>query len=168
MQLFSLLPGTLVAAALAVAPAAAAGAGEAPRTAAFFGVTFLNHSPEPTTAAEEQRLATLDDRLRDGMEASGRYVFVDIAPVADAVARQASMADCNGCDARLAAELGADVAVSGIVQKTSNLILSVSVLIRDAATGRLVGGGSADMRGNTDESWTRAVDYLLRNRILKG
>jgi hypothetical protein len=29
-----------------------------------------------------------------------------------------------------------------------------------------VGGGSADIRGNTDESWTRGIDYILRNRIL--
>jgi hypothetical protein len=25
---------------------------------------------------------------------------------------------------------------------------------------------SADMRGNTDESWSRAASYLLRNRLL--
>jgi hypothetical protein len=25
---------------------------------------------------------------------------------------------------------------------------------------------SADMRGNTDESWSRAMSYLVRNRLL--
>jgi hypothetical protein len=26
---------------------------------------------------------------------------------------------------------------------------------------------SVDMRGNTDESWSRAMSYLLRNRLLE-
>jgi uncharacterized protein DUF2380 len=25
---------------------------------------------------------------------------------------------------------------------------------------------SADMRGNTDESWSRTLDWLIRNRLL--
>jgi hypothetical protein len=25
---------------------------------------------------------------------------------------------------------------------------------------------SVDMRGNTDESWSRALDWLIRNRLL--
>jgi hypothetical protein len=165
MRRASILSCAGLAVALAAAPALA---GDAPRPAAFFGLTFVNSSPEATTAEEERRLAAFEARLRDGMEASGRYVFLDTAPVAGEIARHASLARCNGCDAGLAAALGAELAVTGIVQKTSNLILSVTVMIRDAATGRLVGGGSADMRGNTDESWTRAADYLLRNRILKG
>lgn len=158
----------LVAALLAVLthdPVSAAG--EAPRSVAFFGVTLLNQSPAETTEEEMRRVEVLEARLREGMEASGRYVFIDTAPVASEVARHANMADCSGCDARLAAELGADLAVTGVVQKTSNLILSVGVYIRDAATGQLVGGGAADMRGNTDETWERAIGYILRNRILK-
>lgn len=142
-------------------------AGEAPRSVAFFGMTLLNTSPAETTAEEMQRLGALEQQLREGMEESGRYVFIDTAPVASEAARHANMADCSGCDARLAAKLGADLAVTGVVQKTSNLILSVAVYIRDARTGQLVGGGSADMRGNTDESWERSIGYILRNRILK-
>ena len=33
-------------------------------------------------------------------------------------------------------------------------------------TGQLVAAASADMRGNTDESWSRATAYLVRNRLL--
>ena len=144
-----------------------AGADEAPRTVADFGVQFLNTSPAPTTPDEERRLAALAERLREGMEESGRYAFVETAPVAEKAALYQNLAHCNGCDARLANELGADLALTGEVQKTSNLILSISIYIRDAQTGKLVGGGSADMRGNTDESWRRGIDYILRNRILK-
>jgi len=36
----------------------------------------------------------------------------------------------------------------------------------DTRTGNLVTSMSADFRGNTDESWSRAAAYLLRNRLL--
>jgi hypothetical protein len=42
----------------------------------------------------------------------------------------------------------------------------MNVYIRDAHTWRLVISMSADFRGNTDESWSRAATYLLRNRLL--
>ena len=35
-----------------------------------------------------------------------------------------------------------------------------------AGDGHLVKGMSADFRGNTDESWSRALDWLVRNRLL--
>ena len=40
-------------------------------------------------------------------------------------------------------------------------------MIRDAETGKLLKGMSADIRSNTDRSWTRGVSYLVRNRLLK-
>jgi hypothetical protein len=52
------------------------------------------------------------------------------------------------------------------VQKVSNLILNMTVSIRDASSGRIVAAMSADMRGNTDESWSRTLDWLVRNRLL--
>jgi hypothetical protein len=139
---------------------------ETPQRIAFFGVTFLNTSPEETTPDEMRRLTALEARLQEAIAQSGRYAFVDTAPVADRAAHYGNLAQCNGCDARLAVELDADLALTGVVQKTSNLILSISIYIREARTGALVGGGSADIRGNTDESWARGIDYLLRNRLL--
>ena len=156
---------TVVVTALAAANAGRAA--EAPQKVAFFGVHFLNTSAEGTMPDEARRLAALEERLREALSGSPRYEFVDTAPVADKAARYQDLAACNGCDARLAAELGADLALTGQVQKTSNLILSISVYLRDAGTGELVGGGSADIRGNTDESWARGIDYILRNRLLE-
>jgi type VI protein secretion system component VasK len=31
--------------------------------------------------------------------------------------------------------------------------------------GRLIGGMSADMRGNTEETWMHALGWLERNRL---
>jgi hypothetical protein len=73
---------------------------------------------------------------------------------------------CGGCDLKLAQQLNADLEITGVVQKVSNLILNINVYLRDAHTGRLVAAASADMRGNTDESWSRATRYLIRERLL--
>ena len=63
---------------------------------------------------------------------------------------------------------GADLALLTTVHKVSNLILSITVALREAspATGtRAV--HSAEIRGNTDESWDQGMRWLLRNRLLR-
>ena len=54
----------------------------------------------------------------------------------------------------------------GWVQKVSNLILNINLYLRNAATGDVLVLGSVDIRGNTDESWRRGTEYLLKHRIL--
>ena len=76
------------------------------------------------------------------------------------------MQACGGCDVQYAQKLGADLAITGVVQKVSNLILNMNIYLRDVHTGGVIAVMSADMRGNTDESWSRATNYLVRNRLL--
>lgn len=137
------------------------------KPSAFFGVLFINTTLAPTSDEERARMAELERRLVDGLEASGHYAMIDTTPVRAKMDLYSNLSNCNGCDTDMAKELGADFAISGELQKTSNLILALSIYIKDAETGALVAGGSADMRGNTDESWFRTLSWLLRNRILK-
>jgi Protein of unknown function (DUF2380) len=53
------------------------------------------------------------------------------------------------------------------VQKVSNLILNINVYMEDAESGKMKFARSIDIRGNTDESWRRGLDYLLRNYSLR-
>ncbi len=53
-----------------------------------------------------------------------------------------------------------------MVQKVSNLIINLNIYLRDVKTGAMIAAASADMRGNTDEAWTRTMSYLIRNRLL--
>ena len=53
------------------------------------------------------------------------------------------------------------------MQKVSNLILNINIYVRNVETGKMVSAASADIRGNTDQSWKRGVSYLVRNRLLK-
>jgi hypothetical protein len=114
---------------------------------------------------EQARLARLSDDLRRRLAESGRFTLVDITPVASE-ARASNLQSCGGCDVRLAQRVGAELAITGTVQKVSNLILNMNIYVRDASSGATVAAMSADMRGNTDESWSRALDWLLRNRLL--
>ncbi len=48
----------------------------------------------------------------------------------------------------------------------SNLILNMNIYVRDTSSGATIAAMSADMRGNTDETWSRTLDWLVRNRLL--
>ena len=67
----------------------------------------------------------------------------------------------------LARQLGAQQVAYGWVQKVSNLILNVNLVVEDAATGKTLRADSVDIRGNTDESWTRGLRYLLNERMFR-
>jgi hypothetical protein len=115
-------------------------------------------------ADEQRRIALVSNALRSRLGEDEKYQVVDIGPVkakADAVHLQ----ECGGCDADLAAKVGGKLSITGTVQKVSNLILNMNIYVRDVADGRVLASMSADMRGNTDESWSRTVDWLVRNRL---
>ena len=146
---------------------AAAGA-EPPKLAVFdleMIDTSLQGEVEGLRADEQARLLRTGDQVRKELAESGRFLVLDIAPV-NAAAHGSNLQACGGCDVKLAGELGADLAMTGVVQKVSNLILNINLYLRDVHSGQLLAAASADMRGNTDESWSRATNYLVRNRLL--
>ena len=114
---------------------------------------------------EHDRLMRAGQQLRRELAESGKFQLLDIAPV-NAAAHGSNLQACGGCDVQLALKLGADLAMTGVVQKVSALILNINIYVRDTHTGRLVASMSVDLRGNTDKSWSRAMNYLLRNRLL--
>jgi hypothetical protein len=144
-------------------------AGAAPSQVAVFDFelidTSLQGEVDGPRSDEQGRLMRAGDQVRKALADSGRFTVLDIAPV-NVAAHGSNLQDCGGCEVQLARQIGADLVITGTVQKVSNLILNINFYLRDVHTGQLVTAMSADMRGNTDESWTRAADYLLRNRLL--
>ena len=114
---------------------------------------------------EQARLVRLSDQLRQLLRDSGRFSLVDIAPIASE-AQASNLQACGGCDMRLAQSIGAELAITGTVQKVSNLILNMNIYVRDTSSRATIAAMSADMRGNTDESWSRALHWLVHNRLL--
>jgi hypothetical protein len=143
-------------------------AAEPPRLAVFdFEMidNSLDGEMRGKRADEQERLMRVGDQVRKELGDSGKFRIVDIAPV-NAAAHQSHLQACGGCDVTLARELGADLELTGVVQKVSNLILNIRMYVRDVRTGGLLAAVNADMRGNTDESWSRATRYLIRERLL--
>ena len=139
-----------------------------PKVAVFdfeFADTSLEGATNGPRVDEQARLAWLGDELRRRLAQSGRAKIVDIGDVADR-AHANNLRACGGCDAALGGELGIQYSITGWVQKVSNLILNVNIVVRDVETGKVVSAKSVDMRGNTDESWSRALDWLVRNYLL--
>ena len=127
--------------------------------------TSLQGEVDGPRADEQRRLREAGDQLRKSLADSGKFIVLDIAPV-HAAAHASNLQACGGCDVQYAQRLGADIAITGVVQKVSALILNMNIYLRDAQTGQLIKAMSADFRSNTDESWSRAMSYLLRNRLL--
>ena len=116
-------------------------------------------------ADQEQRLKVVSDELRNLFRADPRYHLVDIAPARDRIEQVGPILTCNGCERRIAEELGGDFSLFGFVYKVSNLILEIHMFVRNAKTGELVARSSGSIRGNNDESWLHGVRWMYRNRL---
>jgi hypothetical protein len=108
----------------------------------------------------------LEDMFKQKLNASGRFKMVSIpSELHDKIAAAPEISNCNGCERDFALDAGADWAAWGTVQKVSNLILNINVYIEDARTKKMEFVKSVDIRGNTDESWQRGLDYMLRHYL---
>ncbi|HWJ06158.1 MAG TPA: DUF3280 domain-containing protein [Steroidobacteraceae bacterium] len=117
---------------------------------------------------QEARLAMASQRLRAAVIRNELYDVIDSAPVAQLIRTEAarqSLLRCNGCELDIARKAGADRILLAWVQKTSNLILNMNIEVRDAETGQVVLARSVDLRGNTDQSWQRGIDFMLRGIV---
>lgn len=160
----------LLAAAMGFGAPSSAAPLETESSVAFFGLTFIDTSTEGAYFGaredEAQRIALLETLVAEAFEERG-FRLLDLAPVEATLDRVVNPADCNGCEVRMAQELGARYAVVGEVQKVSNLILSMNLVVRDSDSGAMVKGLSVDIRGNNDKSWLRGMRYILRNNTFK-
>jgi hypothetical protein len=141
------------------------------KTVALLNAQFLNDHEdlEPTTVAERNRLAMIEERFKSELEASGRYRFVPIpAEAAAKMAAGAEIGNCGGCEFDYGRQLGGDFAAWIVVQKVSDLILNINVYMADVPARKLKFVHSVDIRGNSDESWVRGIDYLVKNYLLAG
>ena len=143
---------------------AAPAAAEAPLRLALFPVELIMLSPDPIDEAEFARLELVHELLVEHLQPHG-LVAIDTRPAAGTIERYASLTGCNGCEVAIAAELSADIAGVAWVQKVSNLILNINLKLTDVRTGRVLKLGSVDIRGNTDETWSRGAVYLIKRRL---
>jgi hypothetical protein len=140
-----------------------------PPSLALLDVHFRNdnESLEPTSDAERARLARTGAQFTQQLLASGKFKTI---PTTDAVrakiASGQAVGECGGCEVDYGRALGSDYVAWIRVQKVSNLILNMNVYIADVRSGQTVLTKSVDLRGNTDDSWSRSLRYLVKNAVL--
>jgi hypothetical protein len=102
-----------------------------PLEAAVFDFELLDTSlqGEGPQADEQRRLKDVAEQLRKALADAGKFVVLDIAPV-NAAAHASNLQACGGCDVQYAQQLGADLAITGLVQKVSALILNMNIYLR--------------------------------------
>ncbi|MBC7152506.1 MAG: DUF3280 domain-containing protein [Rhizobium sp.] len=137
---------------------------------AFLGMTFIDTSTEGAYDGERPdqtaRTRLLEETTRQRLRDEG-FVVLDNQPIADELAGTTNPADCYGCELRMAERLGADYVLVGEVQKVSNLILSMNLVLRDVKSGEALRALAVDIRSNTDQSWLRGLNYIFKNHFFK-
>ncbi len=136
----------------------------APKTMVF-DFYLDNTSMEPTSDAEKARIKMISDALRAGLQKSQQY---DVIPGSSKpLTSVPNFSQCTDQQIDDARKAGAALAACGWVQKVSNLILNLNLIIQDTKTGKALHGGSVDIRGNTDDSWSRGLHYLLQEHVFE-
>jgi TolB-like protein len=128
-------------------------------------VRGIEHAGAAQHAQEAARLRKAADQLRTRLAGLGQLDIVDDSPVAEKAAGF-NLQACGNCGDDLARQLGARYVVTGEVRKISELILSMNIYVRDAEKSELIAFAGVDLRGNTEKSWSRALDYLWKNVLI--
>ena len=156
---------TAVAAVTAAVTAMAAPASAAPEKTAVFEFQLANLAQQPPTDADKARLPRLTDMLRHLLADTGRYEIVSTEPL-KAKAESEDLRSCGGCADDYAKKLGARIAVTGQIQKVSNLILNINVYIKDLGSKAPEKAYSVDIRGDNEDSFDHGIKYLVKHNIL--
>ncbi|MGD9543830.1 MAG: DUF3280 domain-containing protein [Methylocystis sp.] len=126
------------------------------------GGPIAGESPEETA-----RLERMTALARELLAQSGLFEIVDGSVSTDQNVKDHWLRKCNGCDADIARDLGADLSFVGFFRKVSVMEQYLELRIRDARTGGLVHVSQTDLRGETDQSWSRALKFLIRYQLVE-
>jgi uncharacterized protein DUF2380 len=165
-----ILAPTMVLAALAAAGAAETAA-PSPIKMAVFPFELEDASaaaayvPPDDIDREQLRLST--EEARRLIAASGRYQLVDVGTVNDEAAKAGKLRECAGCEAGIAAGLGADQSMIGIVTRVARTEYAVTYKIRDTRSGAIVAVEQTDLRMGANVAWSRGARRLIESRLLE-
>ena len=112
------------------------------------------------------RMGRMAAELKRRLAASGVVEVVDDRPARDLIERLRGaqyLHRCNGCELDIARALSADAVLVPWLFRMSQLVVTLHVEMRDAATGDILMKRALDFRNDADESWSRTIDYLVRD-----
>jgi hypothetical protein len=119
------------------------------------------------SAVETARLQRMSKLARDLLLQSGLFEIVDVRPSGNPMVADHWLRKCNGCEVDAARELGADMSFIGFFRKISVMEQNLEFRMRDVRTNEFVNISQTDLRGETDESWSRGLKFLIRYGLVE-
>jgi hypothetical protein len=147
------------------------GAANAPIKLAIFDFELEDFSAGASSTAASSSdaayMTNVTDNVRQLIARSGRYSLIDVQNVEAPDVTKHTLRDCNGCDADIALELGAEQSLVGVMSRISRTEYVVKFKVRDARTGAIVAAADSGLRMGADYSWSRGATSLLKERLLE-
>ena len=123
--------------------------------ASFLGQTTSNEAVMEKVSSEARRM----------LAESGRFILVDVSKVDAEPVRAKSLRNCNGCEAGIALQAGAEQALIGMVRRVTQTDYYVLIQISDAQTGKVLNQQEANFAGGPD-GWASGVRMLIKHQVL--
>ena len=128
---------------------------DATAAASLLGETTSNVAMMDKVSSEARRM----------LAESGRYRLVDVSHVDAKPVKEKSLRNCEGCEAGIALQLGADQSLLGVVTKVTQTDYYISIQISDARTGKVLDRQEANFAG-ADDGWASGVRMLIKHQVL--
>jgi hypothetical protein len=161
----------LLLSAAALVPVSTIAATPDPVRLAIFDFEFEDMSAAAKAGevapSDSQHLAEVTSSVRDLFEKSGQYSLVDVGAADAAEVKARSLRTCDGCDATIAQQLGAEQSFVGVVKRITRTEYTVRYQIRDAGTGAVLSSADSGLRMGADYSWSRGAVRLIKDRLLE-
>jgi hypothetical protein len=117
------------------------------------------------TTSDEAVMEKVSTEARRMLAESGRFILVDVSKVDAEPVRAKSLRNCNGCEAGIALQAGAEQALIGIVRRVTQTDYYVLIQISDAQTGKVLNQQEANFAGGPD-GWASGVRMLIKHQVL--
>jgi hypothetical protein len=117
------------------------------------------------TTSNEAAMQKVSGEARRMLAESGRYLLIDVSNVEAEPVRAKSLRNCDGCEADIALQAGAEQALIGVVRRVTQTDYYVLVQVRDAQTGKVLNQQDANFAGGPD-GWASGVRMLLKHQVL--
>lgn len=117
-------------------------------------------------AQRRERMVRMTAELKRRLAESGVVELVDDRPARELIERARAVQylhRCNGCELDIARALSADAVLTPWLFRMSQLVVTMHFEMKDASTGRLLMKRALDFRNDVDDSWSRTIDYLIRD-----
>ncbi len=156
-------------AALAASTCAAPPRGDSPVEIAIFDFELEDRTPASALLNEGSSSASSLDRAtqaaRRELARSAHYRVLDGNQANAAAVLDKSLRNCEGCEARIASQLGAQQSLIGIIRRVTQTDYYVQIQVRDVCSGQLLDEEAANFAGG-EEGWATGVRMLIRHQVL--